>query len=108
MLAILVASAVEELRGRLQKAGPGKARPAAHQNMIGAMSAAQILLAVLAFTSYHVQIITRISSAYPVWYWWVARCLGGERSALGKGIVKFMVMYALIQGVLYASFLPPA
>ncbi|RJE25289.1 hypothetical protein PHISCL_02378 [Aspergillus sclerotialis] len=26
----------------------------------------------MAFTSYHVQIINRISSGYPVWYWYIA------------------------------------
>ncbi|KAL8834620.1 MAG: hypothetical protein Q9170_003668 [Blastenia crenularia] len=32
----------------------------------------QLLLATLALTNYHVQIVTRISSAYPLWYWWLA------------------------------------
>lgn len=70
---------------------------------------AQVLLAFLALTSYHVQIITRLSSGYPLWYLWLARRLfDPETSAGGRGIVKFMVMYAAIQGVLFASFLPPA
>lgn len=73
------------------------------------MAASQVLLAVMAFTGYHVQIVSRLSSAYPVWYWWLAQGLaGGPRSKLAGGLVVFMVMYASIQGILFASFLPPA
>ncbi|CAK7211173.1 ER membrane glycoprotein subunit of the GPI transamidase complex-like protein [Sporothrix curviconia] len=77
--------------------------------LVQCMTAIQFLLATMAFTSYHVQIISRLSSAYPVWYWWLAQGLmGGPRSKLSGGIVVFMVMYASIQGILFASFLPPA
>lgn len=71
--------------------------------------ASQVLLAVLAITTYHVQIITRIASGYAVWYWWVAdSLLDPQRAALGRKIVTFFVMYGAIQGALFASFLPPA
>ena len=77
--------------------------------IIRCMAAAQLLLAVMAFTSYHVQIVSRLSSGYPVWYWWLAQNLaGGPKSGLAGGFVVFMVMYAAIQGILFASFLPPA
>lgn len=70
---------------------------------------AQVLLVVMAFTSYHVQIITRLSSGYPAWYWWLAACLRSPKTrAMGSGLVVFMIMYASIQAVLFASFLPPA
>lgn len=75
------------------------------------LAGAQALLVVMAFTSYHVQIITRLSSGYPVWHWWLAQCLAGDREkagGLGKGLVTFMVMYGAIQAVLFSSFLPPA
>ncbi|KAK3492232.1 GPI mannosyltransferase 2 [Neurospora hispaniola] len=89
------------------------------QILIGSAAAEQVLLAVLAVSTYHVQIITRISSGYPLWYWWLAQQLIGDgdmqqqqqqqqQKKLGKGIVVFMVMYAAIQGVLFTSFLPPA
>ena len=76
----------------------------------------QLALALLALTSYHVQIITRLSSGYPVWYWWVAMMvverntkLAPEKSRnLAAIISKWMVMYAIIQGGLFSSFLPPA
>lgn len=79
--------------------------------LLQCMAASQLLLAFMAFTSYHVQIVSRLSSAYPVWYWWLAQGLGssdGSRSKLAGGLVVFMVMYASIQGILFASFLPPA
>ncbi|KDN66315.1 putative mannosyltransferase [Colletotrichum sublineola] len=81
--------------------------------LVFSMAAAQVLLAVLAITTYHVQIITRIASGYAVWYWWAADCLlddgaDGKRRDLGRKIVTYSVMYAAIQGVLFASFLPPA
>lgn len=74
----------------------------------------QLALALLALSTYHVQIITRMASGYPLWYWWLALGIVG----VGKGkwsvpvksdvVVIWMVMYTAIQGGLYASFLPPA
>ena len=76
----------------------------------------QLALTLLALTSYHVQIITRLSSGYPVWYWWVAMMVverntkpAAEKSRnLAAIISKWMVMYAIVQGGLFSSFLPPA
>ena len=77
----------------------------------------QGLLAVMALTNYHVQIINRISSGYPVWYWYLAclvlNCVGPSLSPSKANhrfavVVQGMVIYALIQGVLFGSFLPPA
>jgi GPI mannosyltransferase 2 len=73
------------------------------------MAFAQVILASLAITNYHIQIITRLSSGYPLWYWWLADMLSHSKTArFGKNAIIFMVMYATIQGVLFASFLPPA
>lgn len=80
----------------------------------------QLVLTVLAATSFHVQIINRISSGYAVWHIILAilmharpekqaRLLGVNASRRGiQGVIRAMVMYAIIQGGLYASFLPPA
>jgi GPI mannosyltransferase 2 len=76
----------------------------------------QSLLAVMALLSYHVQIITRLSSGYPLWYIWL---LSSIKVAKGKSrtyryftkpsiIIRWMVVYAVVQGALFASFLPPA
>ncbi|KAI1303802.1 GPI mannosyltransferase 2 [Xylaria venustula] len=76
---------------------------------IRSLALAQVILTVLAITTYHIQIITRISSGYPLWYWWLANLLSDNKTAgTGKNIVMFMIMYASIQGALFASFLPPA
>ena len=80
------------------------------------LAAPQIALVALALTSYHVQIITRLSSGYPVWYWWLASLilkdrkssLTGRKGNAASVISKWMVIYAIIQGGLFASFLPPA
>lgn len=67
----------------------------------------QLALAVLGLTSYHVQIITRLSSGYPLWYIWLAVKIQEEPRHISV-IVRWMGIYALIQAGLYASFLPPA
>ena len=84
--------------------------------LVRRLSIPQITLAALAFTTYHVQIITRLSSGYPVWYWWLAWCiyedqgvsLAGLKVKPAPWIIRWMVLYAMIQGGLFASFLPPA
>ena len=79
----------------------------------------QILIAVLALTNFHVQTILRLSSGYPVIYWWLASALMAqgkesppntiqEKWVQPKLVVRAMIMYAIIQGGLFASFLPPA
>ena len=79
-------------------------------------AAPQITLAGLALTNYHVQIITRLSSGYPVWYWWLASLIledqkttvMGRNRSIALVISRWMVIYAIVQGGLFASFLPPA
>ncbi|KAL4788138.1 GPI mannosyltransferase 2 [Aspergillus varians] len=77
----------------------------------------QFVLTAMALTSYHVQIINRISSGYPLWYWYLAcQALGttertlpmAKYSAPFLALVSVMVIYALVQAVLFGSFLPPA
>lgn len=94
--------------------------PDGHVNLAGDIVARfampQFVLAILALTSYHVQTITRQSSAYPVWYWWLASMLvePGEtlllrrKQNISRLVVRWMVLYAMIQGGLFSSFLPPA
>ena len=78
----------------------------------------QAVLALTAFTSYHVQIINRLSSGYPLWYVWLAsimttpreqsadKLISRQRSA--QFMVRIIAIYAIVQGGLFASFLPPA
>lgn len=87
-----------------------------YRGAVRALLVPQLALAILALTTYHVQIITRLSSGYPIWYWWLASWILEDRKVqvLGKYwsppkiIVQWMICYAFIQGGLFASFLPPA
>ncbi|KAE9370413.1 glycosyltransferase family 76 protein [Stipitochalara longipes BDJ] len=72
------------------------------------LAVSQLMLVMLTSTTAHVQIITRISSAFPVWLWYIAISCREGKTLLVSRIVKFMVIYSVIQGGLYASFLPPA
>lgn len=81
--------------------------------MLFRLAVPQGLLAVMALTSYHVQIINRISSGYPLWYWYLVSTamdsFQDRHKHRGLPIAaQAMVAYALIQGVLFGSFLPPA
>lgn len=77
--------------------------------LIQALAASQAIVGLLALTSYHVQVISRLASGYAVWYWWIASFLMDKVSqSRGRSIVVFMVMYGGIQAALYSSFLPPA
>ncbi|KOS22696.1 GPI mannosyltransferase 2 [Escovopsis weberi] len=110
MLAILISSSRAFLSPEHRAPVPQVSRDGGDLSMlVRTMSGVQFLVAVLAITNFHVQIITRISSGYPLWYCWVAGLLGDEKlTARGSAIVVFMVMYASVQGGLFASFLPPA
>lgn len=101
------------------------------------LSLPQAVLAVLTLTNFHVQIINRISSGYPMWYIFLAimftsrstatadaglsttralppNMLPGRLVSLLKQrnvqhlLISSTLLYALIQAGLYASFLPPA
>ncbi|PNY28797.1 GPI mannosyltransferase 2 [Tolypocladium capitatum] len=110
MLTILLKSGFDMARDpqrelRLLKSGPLED----YRMFVRALAAGQLLVAVLAITTYHVQIVSRLSSGYPVWYWWVAGCLMDKRrQGWGLTMAVFMAMYAGIQGGLFATFLPPA
>ncbi|KAL9601929.1 MAG: hypothetical protein Q9219_002153 [cf. Caloplaca sp. 3 TL-2023] len=65
--------------------------------------------------SIYTWIITRISSGYPLWYWWLASMIDDQREIgmasfklPSRVVVKWMMIYALVQAGLFAAFLPPA
>lgn len=91
--------------------------PTATDSLLIRLAVPQGLLAVMAFTSYHVQIINRISSGYPLWYWYLVCSVlhrvrespsTAKQNRLLAIVMQGMVVYGLIQAVLYGSFLPPA
>ncbi|KAF3068409.1 GPI mannosyltransferase 2 [Daldinia childiae] len=111
MIYILITSSVELIRRPLSIASK-ESITGNHSHLtvlVRSMALSQLILAALSITNYHIQIITRISSGYPLWYWWLAGVITEKKtSKFGGNVVKFMIMYAAIQGALFASFLPPA
>ncbi|ETI28681.1 hypothetical protein G647_01132 [Cladophialophora carrionii CBS 160.54] len=109
---LLTYSAIDALR-RPSSLVPGLSPASAgsissnQKRIIMSLALPQLVLAILALTSYHVQIITRLSSGYPLWYIWLASKLTDEPRTASLA-VRWMVLYALIQAGLYACFLPPA
>lgn len=119
MLVILCASSISALdpTSHIQSL-----LPIPTSNVLKRLAILQLVLASIVFTTANVQIITRIASGYPLWYIWIAQHVQSEqpgsvkivKSKTKSGrqyaqlITRWMVMYALIQGGLYASFLPPA
>ncbi|SMR49619.1 unnamed protein product [Zymoseptoria tritici ST99CH_3D1] len=91
-----------------------------YKSLMRRFAAPQLLLVALAITTFHVQIVNRIASGYPVVYLMVAIVMEGGGGAgeermgwLGrKRVVEWVVrvgtVYAVVQGGLYASFMPPA
>ncbi|KAJ4295336.1 ER membrane glycoprotein subunit of the GPI transamidase complex-like protein [Kalmusia sp. IMI 367209] len=76
----------------------------------------QLVLAITAISNFHVQVINRLSSGYPIWYLAVARWLIAHDTAQRKEqehraaqwVCRGLVVYAIVQGALFANFLPPA
>ncbi|KAF2812688.1 mannosyltransferase [Mytilinidion resinicola] len=77
----------------------------------------QLVLALMALTNFHVQIINRIASGYPIWYLFIARVLFHSSTSeaskqqpakITRVFIRWMIMYAIVQGSLFANFLPPA
>ncbi|EWC45205.1 hypothetical protein DRE_06093 [Drechslerella stenobrocha 248] len=104
-----------------------------NRDLLFRLSVPQLLLATLAITNYHVQIITRLSSGLPIWYIVTAAALvqtaetqypgpGDVASESGKTApetsssvaswhrpaIRFFLGYQIVQAILYGGFLPPA
>lgn len=91
-------------------------------HLLPRLAVPQLILSLMALTSFHVQIVNRISSGYALWYIVLAAALNGSNQGGGGGVlgsifgsrrrvevlVRLMAMYAVVQGGLYAAFLPPA
>jgi phosphatidylinositol glycan class V len=119
MLAILCASSFSALN---DSSPIQSLLPIPTSNVLKRLAILQLVLASIVFTTANVQIITRIASGYPLLYIWIAQRIHSEQqevSTVAKSkskrapryaqmVTRWMVMYALIQGGLYASFLPPA
>lgn len=64
----------------------------------------------LQFTSMHVQIVNRVSTFIPIHLIYVSYLLSipGENSKSGKKIIRWWVVWILVQTALFSAFLPPA
>jgi phosphatidylinositol glycan class V len=76
---------------------------------------AMAAMALLLFTSMHVQIATRVMTAFPAIYWYVAgkvlddiQGVWVERIRYWEGGVRAIVVFGCIGAVLFGVFLPPA
>jgi phosphatidylinositol glycan class V len=132
MLSVLVMTGIVASGLSSQKHAQYSKRTAVY---IFCLALPQVVLALLAFTTFHVQIINRIATGYPIWYIVLAHAMvyPGPVSANEKTvssvsssswmtqirgylcnpttqqlIFRGMFMYSIIQGGLYASFMPPA
>ncbi|KAL1995748.1 hypothetical protein VTN49DRAFT_614 [Thermomyces lanuginosus] len=108
MLGLLAASSLFAFQHRLGMKPPDPVRRA----LLTRIAIPQALLAFLALTTYHVQTINRISSGYPLWYWYVAslgiESLASRSRRIFPRVVQSMALYGLVQAALFGSFLPPA
>lgn len=113
MMSISILSGLRTLQSTLlSKETPRKGLPSPKpspqtQQVLRNLAVSQLALSVLTLTTAHVQIITRISSAFPLWIWYLAGVYQ-EGHPMSRGFVSFMVIYGVVQGGLFASFLPPA
>jgi phosphatidylinositol glycan class V len=95
----------EHIKGNKEAQSP---RESGELLVLRNLAVSQLLLAFVTLTSAHVQIITRISSASPVWLWYLSSLFSRGDIRWAGSFLVFMVMYAIIQGGLFASFMPPA
>jgi phosphatidylinositol glycan class V len=128
MLWVMITSSLTVLRGHLQPLLHGRPAPqdsatteptnnSAVTHYFPELALPQLVLAIAAITSFHVQIVNRLASGYPTWYMIIATWLIDEQTMPNTGaklhkrnqwIVRGMITYALAQGMLFANFLPPA
>jgi len=72
-------------------------------------------MAFLLLTSMHVQIATRVLTAFPALYWYVAEKISediqgvwAERKRYWESGVRAILVFGCVGAVLYSAFLPPA
>lgn len=90
----------------------GKYTVPLNMEVIRPIAIVQAVMLVSCVTSWHVQIITRVGgSSLLLTYWYTAELLGStklQEVKEGKLIVRYSVVWILVQAVLYSAFMPPA
>jgi phosphatidylinositol glycan class V len=124
MLWLLITSGLRVLRGLGQPLLHGRPIPQdgvtlglkAVAHYFPELALPQLVLALAAITSFHVQIVNRLASGYPTWYMMIATWIVDEHTMPNSAkiqqrnqwVVRGMLTYAIAQGMLFANFLPPA
>lgn len=101
---------------RAEKAAKKKESYSTQLSFKRSIAVPQLALALATLLSFHVQVINRVSSGYPLWYIFIAEkivqrdviIVASKQIDIGKAYLTWAVMYAIIQAGLFASFLPPA
>jgi phosphatidylinositol glycan class V len=73
--------------------------------------AIQLIILFSSLLFWHVQIVTRVATCLPTIYWFVAVLIESTTSGdvlWANGILKYFSIWLLVQGTLFAAFLPPA
>ena len=107
---------LHQTQGKKAGATGGFVQVASGAHTLPELALPQLMLALVALVSLHVQIVNRIASAYPIWYVTISAYLFGKGSVPPEEktwlqspmLIRGLIMYALIQGMLFANFLPPA
>jgi Gpi18-like mannosyltransferase len=95
-----------------------RSKPSFHNLLSNGVTPHVLALAGMSFllcTSMHVQIATRVLTAFPALYWYVAgkvlndfEGLWAVRKRYWEGGVRAMIVFGCVGAVLYSAFLPPA
>lgn len=83
------------------------------QKFLTPLRIVQVVMLVSALLTWHVQIVTRVvTSSSPLIYWFVEEGLRTSRSLkkvrFARLIVRFWMVWIVVQGLLFSVYLPPA
>jgi GPI mannosyltransferase 2 len=108
-------SSKEERRARKSSSkSKAKVTEPTNAHILRRLALPQLIVAILALTTFHVQIINRIASGYALWYIHLAYAVvndqrsTSQRTSWTKVGICSMIVYAIVQAGLFSAFLPPA
>lgn len=83
------------------------------QRVLMPLRIVQIVMLISALLTWHVQIVTRVvSSTSPLIYWFVEEGLRKSKSLkkarFARRVVRFWMVWIVVQGLLFSVYLPPA
>lgn len=78
---------------------------------MGPYLSVQLIMFVACIVSWHVQIITRVGTCLPTVYWYTSEMLMSTRAdevKRGRVIVRYFMVWVVVQGLFFSAFMPPA